>query len=66
MLKWTLVALAALVVVLVVVVALQPSDFRIERSAAMRAPASAATKVRAPGPARATPSRETRTSARGA
>jgi len=42
MLKWTLAALAALVVVFVVVVALQPSDFRIERSAAMRAPASAA------------------------
>lgn len=42
MLKWILAAVAAVVVVFVVVVALQPSDFRVERSATMRAPASAA------------------------
>jgi polyketide cyclase/dehydrase/lipid transport protein len=42
MLKWTLAALAALVVVFLVVVAMQPDDFRIERSATMRAPAPAA------------------------
>lgn len=42
MLKWTLAAVAAVVVIFLVVVALQPSDFRIERSATMRAPAPAA------------------------
>ena len=42
MLKWTLAAVAAVIVVFLVVVALQPSDFRIERSATMRAPAPAA------------------------
>ena len=42
MLKWTLAAVAAVIVVFVIVVALQPSDFRIERSATMRAPAPAA------------------------
>jgi len=42
MLKWILAAVGAAVVVFLVVVALQPSDFRIERSATMRAPAAAA------------------------
>ena len=42
MLKWSLAALAAVVVIFLIVVALQPSDFRIERSATMRAPAPAA------------------------
>ena len=42
MLKWTLAALAAVIVVFLIVVALQPTDFRIERSATMRAPAPAA------------------------
>ena len=42
MLKWSLAALAAIVVVFLIVVAVQPSDFRIERSATMRAPAPAA------------------------
>jgi uncharacterized protein involved in outer membrane biogenesis len=42
MLKWSLVAFAAIVVVFLVVVALQPSDFKVERSATMRAPAPAA------------------------
>jgi len=41
MLKWILGAVAAVVAVFVVVVALQPSDFRIERGATMRAPAAA-------------------------
>jgi len=41
-LKWILAAVAAVVVIFLVVVALQPSDFRIERSATMRAPAPAA------------------------
>ena len=41
MLKWILAGVAALVIVFVVVVALQPSDFRIERSATIRAPAIA-------------------------
>ncbi|HEY8252203.1 MAG TPA: SRPBCC family protein [Burkholderiales bacterium] len=39
MLKWILAAVAAAVVVFLVVVALQPSDFKVERSATMRAPA---------------------------
>ena len=42
MLKWSLAAFAAIVVVFLIVVAMQPSDFRIERSATMRAPAPAA------------------------
>jgi len=42
MLKWTLAAVAAIVVVFLVVVAMQPDDFKIERSATMRAPAPAA------------------------
>lgn len=42
MLKWSLAAIAAVVVIFLIVVALQPSDFRIERSATMRAPAPAA------------------------
>jgi Polyketide cyclase / dehydrase and lipid transport len=42
MLKWILAAVAAVVGVFLIVVALQPSDFRIERSATMRAPAPAA------------------------
>ena len=42
MLKWTLISLAGLVAAFVVVVALQPSAFRIERSASMAAPAPAA------------------------
>ena len=41
-LKWSLAAIAAIVVVLVIVVAMQPSDFKVERSATMRAPAPAA------------------------
>lgn len=42
MLKWSLAAIAAVVVIFLVVVAMQPADFRIERSATMRAPAPAA------------------------
>src|SRR4026207_853176 len=42
MLKWSLAAIAAIVVVFLIVVALQPSDFKVERSATMRAPAPAA------------------------
>ena len=42
MLKWSLAAIAALVVIFLIVVALQPSDFKVERSATMRAPAPAA------------------------
>jgi hypothetical protein len=42
MLKWTLISLAGLAAVFVVAVALQPSAFRIERSASMAAPAPAA------------------------
>jgi len=41
MLKKILIALAAIIVVLIVVVALQPSDFRIVRSASILAPPSA-------------------------
>jgi hypothetical protein len=41
MLNWILIAVAAIVAVFVVIVALQPAAFRIERSATMRAPASA-------------------------
>lgn len=42
MLKWTLLGLGGVIVVFLIVVAMQPSDFRIERSATMRAPAAAA------------------------
>jgi hypothetical protein len=42
MLKWSLAAIAALIAVFLIVVALQPSDFKVERSATMRAPAPAA------------------------
>ena len=42
MLKWSLAAIAALVVIFLIVVALQPTDFKVERSATMRAPAPAA------------------------
>ncbi|HKU47099.1 MAG TPA: SRPBCC family protein [Burkholderiales bacterium] len=42
MLKWILLSVAGIVVVFIVVVALQPSDFKIERSATLRAPAGAA------------------------
>ena len=43
MLKWSLCrGLAAVVVVFLIVVAMQPSDFKVERSATMRAPAPAA------------------------
>ena len=42
MLKWILAAVATVVVVFLIVVALQPSDFRVERSATMRAPAPTA------------------------
>ena len=41
MLKWILGAVAVVIVAFVVVVALQPTDFRIERSATVRAPAAA-------------------------
>lgn len=39
--KIALIAVAAIVAAFVVIVALQPSDFRVERSATMRAPAAA-------------------------
>ncbi|HWM43686.1 MAG TPA: SRPBCC family protein [Burkholderiales bacterium] len=42
MLKWILAAVATVVVVFLIVVALQPSDFKVERSATLRAPAPAA------------------------
>jgi hypothetical protein len=42
MLKWILGGVAAAVVIFLIVVALQPSDFKVERSATMRAPAPAA------------------------
>jgi Polyketide cyclase / dehydrase and lipid transport len=41
MLNWILLAVAAIVALFVVIVALQPSDFRVERSAAMAASAPA-------------------------
>jgi len=41
MLKKFLIAIAAIIVVFVVVVALQPSEFRIVRSATISAPAPA-------------------------
>ena len=42
MLKWIFAAVAAVVLIFAIVVALQPSDFKVERSATMRAPAAAA------------------------
>ena len=42
MLKWILLSAVGIVVVFIVVVALQPADFKIERSATLRAPANAA------------------------
>jgi hypothetical protein len=42
MLKWTLLGLGGVIVVFLIVVALQPSDFKVERSATLRAPAPAA------------------------
>ena len=39
--KIVLIGIAAIVAVFLVIVALQPSDFRVERSATMRAPAAA-------------------------
>jgi hypothetical protein len=42
LLKWILGGFAAVVVIFLIVVALQPSDFKVERSATMRAPAPAA------------------------
>jgi hypothetical protein len=42
MLKWILMGVAAVGAVFAIVIALQPSDFRIERGATMRAPAAAA------------------------
>ena len=42
MLKWSLAAIAAVVVIFLIVVALQPADFKVERSATLRAPAPAA------------------------
>lgn len=41
-LKWALLAVTVLIIVFIVVVALRPADFRVERSMAMRAPAAAA------------------------
>ena len=42
MLKWTLLGLGGVIVVFLIVVAMQPSDFKVERSATLRAPATAA------------------------
>ena len=42
MLKWILGGAAAVVAIFLIVVAMQPSDFKVERSATMRAPAPAA------------------------
>ena len=42
MLKWALLGLGGVIVVFLIVVAMQPSDFKVERSATMRAPAPAA------------------------
>ena len=41
MLNWILIAVAAIVVVFIAVVALQPADFRVQRSALVAAPAQA-------------------------
>jgi len=42
MLKWIVGGVAAVVAVFLIVVAMQPADFKVERSATMRAPAPAA------------------------
>jgi Polyketide cyclase / dehydrase and lipid transport len=42
MLKWSLAAIAVIVVGFLIVVAMQPTDFKVERTATMRAPAQAA------------------------
>ena len=42
MLKWILLSVVGIVVIFIAVVALQPADFKIERSATLRAPANAA------------------------
>ena len=42
MLKWILLGLGGVIVVFLIVVAMQPSDFKVERSATLRAPAPAA------------------------
>ena len=42
MLKWILGGVAAVVAIFLIVVAIQPADFKIERNATMRAPAPAA------------------------
>jgi Polyketide cyclase / dehydrase and lipid transport len=42
MLKWTLLGLGGVIVVFLIVVAMQPADFKVERSATLRAPAPAA------------------------
>ena len=41
MLKWSLAAIAVIVVGFLIMVAMQPTDFKVERSATMRAPAPA-------------------------
>src|SRR5688572_10877200 len=40
--KWVLIGLGGVIVVFLIVVAMQPSDFKVERSATLRAPAPAA------------------------
>ena len=42
MLKWILLGLGGVIVVFLIIVALQPADFKVERSATLRAPAPAA------------------------
>ena len=42
MLKWSLAAIAAVVVLFLIAVAMQPSDFKVERTATVRAPAPVA------------------------
>jgi len=42
MLKWVLLGLGGVIVVFLILVALQPSEFKVERSATLRAPAPAA------------------------
>ena len=42
MLKWILLGLGGVIVVFLILVAVQPSDFKVERSATLRAPAPAA------------------------
>lgn len=40
--KWVLIGLGGVIVVFLIVVAMQPADFKVERSATLRAPAPAA------------------------